>query len=183
MGQKRRHSTSERVAAMAAELRSLGRPASRAELEQALPKELFPNERAIDRTFREDQAEPQPVLEKLGRNRYALRATGTRQSPEASPPTEQSRVYERGQTVVPKAIRDAMALEQGSTLVWEMEDGMAKVMAVPKDAIWGAIGILKGKGPTFEEFIADRNAERERERKLEADEKQRWRTYSTRRLS
>ena len=94
---------------------------------------------------------------------------------------EESRVYERGQTVVPKRIRDAIGVEEGSTLVWEVHDGVARVMAIPKDPVAALYGILKGEGPTFEEYLADRNAERARERELEADQERRWRTYSTRR--
>ena len=92
-------------------------------------------------------------------------------------------MYERGQTVVPKQIRDAMRVQEGSTLVWEVQEGVAQVIVIPTDPIRGAIGILKGKGPTFEEFLADRNAERARERELEANEETRWRTYSTRQQS
>ena len=100
-------------------------------------------------------------------------------APIASGP-EQSHLYERGQTVVPKKIRDAMGLEEGATLVWNIHDGVAHVIALPRDPIRGAFGILKGKGLTMEQFLAERNAERQRERELEADEERRWRTYSTR---
>lgn len=99
------------------------------------------------------------------------------------PEPQQSTVYERGQTVVPKVIRDAMAVEEGTKLVWEYEQGVARVMAIPKDPVRAAFGILKGKGLTLEEFVAERNAERQRERELEEDEDRRWRTYSTRQPS
>jgi bifunctional DNA-binding transcriptional regulator/antitoxin component of YhaV-PrlF toxin-antitoxin module len=178
---RKRATYAKRVASIEAELERLDRPATRAELAQRLPKDLFPNKRSIDRTFREDQEQPQPVLQKLARNQYAVRAGALGSRPEVTTPSERSRIYERGQTVVPKAIRDALAIEQGSTLVWEVEGGLAKVIALPKDPIKAARGILKGKGPTFQEFLADRNAERARERELEADEDRRWRTYSTRR--
>ena len=117
------------------------------------------------------------------RKRPVYETEGTKTAAEASPGPAKSRVYERGQTVVPKIIRDALAVEAGSTLVWEVQEGVAQVVAVPKDPIRGALGLLKGKGPTFDEFLADRNAERARERELEADEERRWRTYSTRRPS
>ena len=89
------------------------------------------------------------------------------QEPEESPEPQQSRVYERGQTVVPKAIRDAMGVQEGTRLMWEYAQGAARVVRVPADPIRGAIGMLKGKGPTFKEIMADRRAERARERELE----------------
>lgn len=64
--------------------------------------------------------------------------------------------------------------------MWQVKEGMAQVVAIPQDPVGALRGILKGKGPTFEEYLADRNAERQRERELEADEERRWRTYSTR---
>jgi AbrB family looped-hinge helix DNA binding protein len=103
------------------------------------------------------------------------------QPPEAPAGIEQSGVYNRGQTVIPKAIREALSIEYGTRLNWEVREGVIHVMPIPKDPVGALRGILKGKGPTFEEFLADRNAERQRERELEADEERRWRTYSTRR--
>ncbi len=110
--------------------------------------------------------------------RHRREAQAERPKPTEAP--EASRVYERGQTVVPKRVRDALSVEQGSTLVWQVQDSVAQVIAIPKDPVRALRGILEGKGPTFEEFLADRNAERQRERELEADEERRWRTYSTR---
>jgi hypothetical protein len=77
-------------------------------------------------------------------------------------------------------IREALAVEEGTTLMWQIREGMAQVVAIPQDPVAALRGILKGKGPTFEEFLEDRNAERQRERELEANEEHRWRTYSTR---
>lgn len=112
----------------------------------------------------------------------AKRDKQSKEEPKAQAPPEpqQSTVYERGQTVVPKLIRDAMAVEEGTKLMWEYNEGVARVIAIPKDPLRAARGILKGKGPTFQEFLADRQAEREHERQLEENEEQRWRTYSTR---
>lgn len=88
--------------------------------------------------------------------------------------SQQSRVYERGQTVMPKKVRESLGVEEGSTLTWTVEDGVARVFVMPKDPVRALYGILKGKGPTFAEYLADRNTERERERKLEADQEDRW---------
>ncbi len=173
----------ERVPIIAAQLRYLNRSATRAELYEALKTEpggLFEKPRHLDATFRYDQRQPEPVFRPDGKNRIALRNPADRTTQVAYGPQE-SRVYERGQTVVPKRIRDAMAVQEGSTLVWELQDGVAHVVAIPKDPVRALYGIMKDKGPTFEEYLAERNAERQRERELEADEERRWRTYSTRR--
>ncbi len=183
---KRPHRYAERVPLMAAQLQRLKRSATRAELYDALrtgPDGLFAERRRVDATFRYDQKQPQPVFQRERRDRIALRKPCLDTLAQAVTGPIESRVYERGQTVVPKKIRDAMGVEEGSALTWEVQDGVAQVVAVPRDPIRGAIGILRGKGPTFEEFLADRDAERARERELEADQERRWHTYSTRQRS
>ena len=57
--------------------------------------------------------------------------------------------------------------------MWQVKEGTAQVVAIPQDPIAALRGILKGKGPTFEEYLADRNAERQRERELEARQERR----------
>jgi AbrB family looped-hinge helix DNA binding protein len=106
---------------------------------------------------------------------------------QAGPPPEEARtepevsgVYERGQTVIPKQVRDALAIEQGTRLRWEVHEGVIHVMPIPKNPIAALRGALKASGYTFEKFLQERNEERARERELEADEERRWRTYSTR---
>ena len=181
-----RVSYEERVPIIEAVLRRLGRAATVAELYEELKGDgRFGTHRHIAATFRYDQDPkrrryPQPVFVREGKDRIALR-NPTDAATQMAYGSEESRVYERGQTVVPKKIRDAMGVEEGSILTWDVHEGIAQVTAIPKDPVGALRGILKGKGPTFEEFIADRNAERQRERQLEADEERRWRTYSTRR--
>ena len=180
--QRNRHRHAERVPIVAAELRRLGRSATRKELFENLKTEpggLFEDQRHLNATFRYDQRQPQPVFVRDGKDRIALRnPADTVREIEYGP--QESKVYERGQTVVPKMIREALAVEEGTTLMWQVKEGMAQVVAIPQDPVGALRGILKGKGPTFEEYLADRNAERQRERELEADEERRWRTYSTR---
>lgn len=164
----------QRVPLIAAELQRLNRPATREELYEALKAEaggLFKNQRRLDATIRRDRKQTDPVF-RLEGGRVALRRPYPDPA-EASSGPEESRVYERGQTVVPKKIRDAMAVEEGSTLVWELRDGIAQVVAIPKDPVAALRGILKGTGPTFEEYLADRNAERRRERELDEDRERR----------
>ena len=176
----------ERVPIIEAVLRRLGRSAKPDELYQELKGDpRFGTVRRIKATFRYDQDPkrrryPQPVFVREGRDRIALR-NPTETPNQLTHQAEESRVYERGQTVVPKRIRDAMGVEEGSTLTWEVHDGVAHVIAIPKDPVRALYGIMKDRGPTFEEYLAERNAERQRERELEADEERSWRTYSTRR--
>ena len=154
-----RVSFQERVPIVEAVLRRLGRAATVAELYDELKGDhRFENPRRIGAMFRRDQQQPQPVFVREGKDRIALR-NPTDAATQMEYVLEESRVYERGQTV---------AAEEGSTLTWEVHDGIARVAVIPKDPVTALRGILKGKGPTFEEILADRNAERERERRLEA---------------
>jgi bifunctional DNA-binding transcriptional regulator/antitoxin component of YhaV-PrlF toxin-antitoxin module len=113
------------------------------------------------------------------RNQYKAEGSSAGRPP-AEAPTDESSVYARGQTVIPKIIREAAAIDYGTRLHWEVHEGVVHVIPIPKDPIGAARGILKGKGPTFQEFIADRNRERARERELEAEQRKRWRSSSIR---
>jgi AbrB family looped-hinge helix DNA binding protein len=77
--------------------------------------------------------------------------------------TDESSVYARGQTVIPKMIRDALAIEYGTKLHWEVREGAIHVMPIPKKPVQALRGILKGTGFTWEKFMAERKAERELE--------------------
>ena len=166
-----RVSFQERVPIVEAVLRRLGRAATVAELYDELKGDhRFENPRRIGAMFRRDQQQPQPVFVREGKDRIALR-NPTDAATQMEYVLEESRVYERGQTVGAALFlmaAPAMAAEEGSTLTWEVHDGIARVAVIPKDPVTALRGILKGKGPTFEEILADRNAERERERRLEA---------------
>ena len=85
--------------------------------------------------------------------------------PDQPPKPKDSTVYERGQTVIPKTIRDALAIEYGTRLHWEVREGVMHVLPIPKQPVQASVGLLKGKGPTFSQFLAQRRKERERERK------------------
>ena len=180
-----RISYEERIPVIEAVLKRLGRPATVAELYEELKHDPeFGTPRRIAATFRYDQdperrRSPQAVFVREGKDRIALRNPADT-APQFEYGPQESKVYERGQTVVPKMIREALAVEEGTTLMWQVKEGMAQVVAIPQDPVGALRGILKGKGPTFEEYLAERNAERQRERELEADEERRWRTYSTR---
>lgn len=92
-----------------------------------------------------------------------------------------SSVYERGQTVIPKAVREALAIEYGAKLRWEVREGAIRVVPVPTNPVRALRGVLNGTGLTFQQFMAQRQTERLRERKLEERDERRWRTSSTRR--
>jgi bifunctional DNA-binding transcriptional regulator/antitoxin component of YhaV-PrlF toxin-antitoxin module len=103
--------------------------------------------------------------------------TGPKGEPDA---IEESSVYARGQTVIPKMIREALAIEYGTKLHWEVREGVIHVMPLPKNPVQASIGFLKGKGLTYAQFMKARRSERERERKREAEEQRRWSTSSIR---
>ncbi len=69
----------------------------------------------------------------------------------------------RGQTVIPRSIRDALGIKPNSQLEWHIRNGMILVVPIPEDPIRGAVGILKGRGPTTKDLLAERKADRDRE--------------------
>ena len=85
----------------------------------------------------------------------------------AEDPPEVSKVYERGQTVIPKRIREALAIEYGARLQWRVQEGVIQVIPVPANPVRALRGILKGTGYTFAQFLRERQLEREAERRRE----------------
>jgi len=73
----------------------------------------------------------------------------------------------RGQTVVPRKIREQMNIGPQTVLDWQIKDGMIVVYPLPPDPVRAAVGILKGQGPTTDELLAERRRERQRERARE----------------
>ena len=93
----------------------------------------------------------------------------------------QSVVSTKGQTVVPKEIRETLGLKPGTKLIWTVKNHSVVVTAVPSDPVRALRGLLKGSGYTFDDFLRERNEERERERKMEEEEEDAWRkSLSTR---
>ena len=101
-------------------------------------------------------------------------------APDGEQDVGESSVYARGQTVIPKTIREALAIEYGTKLHWEVREGVIHVLPLPRNPVQASIGILRGKGLTYAQFMRNRRAERERERKREAEEERRWSTSSIR---
>ena len=83
------------------------------------------------------------------------------------PPADVSKVYERGQTVVPKRIREALAIEHGAHLQWRVHEGVIQVIPVPRNPVRALRGLLKGTGYTYARFLRERQQEREAERRRE----------------
>jgi AbrB family looped-hinge helix DNA binding protein len=108
------------------------------------------------------------------------RSDDARVEPDDGQDAGDSSVYARGQTVIPKTIREALAIEYGTKLHWEVREGAIHVIPLPKNPVQASVGILKGKGFTFAQFMKDRRAERAHERKREAEEERRWSTSSIR---
>ena len=73
----------------------------------------------------------------------------------------------RGQTVVPREIREQMGIVPQTRLKWQIRDGVIVVYPIPPDPIQAAVGILKGRGPTTDDLLAERRRERQREQDRE----------------
>lgn len=92
---------------------------------------------------------------------------------------QESSVYDRGQTVVPKSIREAAAIEYGTRLRWEVNEGVIHVIPIPQHPARALRGILKGSGMTYEMF----EQERQKERQLERQRERTWQAKEPRRLA
>ncbi len=77
---------------------------------------------------------------------------------------KQSKVSVRGQTVIPQDLREALGIKPNSEIAWSARDGVLIGVPIPADPIAASLGMLKGSGFTFADFIADRNRDRELER-------------------
>lgn len=69
----------------------------------------------------------------------------------------------RGQTVVPREIREKMGIVPQSMLEWQIVDDLIVVTPIPPDPVRASVGLLKGKGLTTEDLLAERRKERQRE--------------------
>jgi AbrB family looped-hinge helix DNA binding protein len=89
----------------------------------------------------------------------------------------QSVISTKGQTVIPKEIREALGLKEGQKLAWTLRGGKLTIFPLPADPVRALRGILKGHG-TYEDWLRERNEERERERQKDAEE-EKWRAMSS----
>ncbi len=90
-----------------------------------------------------------------------------------------SLVSVKGQTVIPKEVRDALGIKAGDQINWVVKDRQVLIFKVPDDPVAALTGILKDTGYTFEDFLKERNEERRNERITEEKEAQRWRAMSS----
>ena len=83
----------------------------------------------------------------------------------------------RGQTVIPKEIRDALDIKPHSELMWMIRNGTIVVYPLPSDPVKALKGALKNVGPT-EELLAERQADRGKEEAQIEELIGRWRSTS-----
>jgi AbrB family looped-hinge helix DNA binding protein len=81
---------------------------------------------------------------------------------------KQSKVSVRGQTVIPREIREEFGIKANSRLAWSTRNGVIIAIPVPEDPVAASIGILGGKGFTLKDFLEERQKERDLEREREA---------------
>ena len=78
--------------------------------------------------------------------------------------TSYSTVSARGQTTIPREVREQLRIKPKTKLAWSAHDGVITVIPIPEDPIEASFGMLKGKGYTFENFMEDRRKDRELDR-------------------
>jgi AbrB family looped-hinge helix DNA binding protein len=76
----------------------------------------------------------------------------------------QTTVSVRGQTVIPRHIREKMGITPATRLEWKIRNGVIIVLPIPSDPVQSAVGILEGVGPSTSDLLAERKTERERDR-------------------
>jgi AbrB family looped-hinge helix DNA binding protein len=74
----------------------------------------------------------------------------------------QTTVSVRGQTVIPRSIREELGITPATRLEWKVETGVIIVLPLPSDPVQSAVGILEGRGPTTSELLAERKLDREK---------------------
>ena len=75
----------------------------------------------------------------------------------------QTTVSVRGQTVIPRPIREELGITHATRLEWKVKNGLIIVLPIPSDPVQSAVGILEGRGPSTEDLLAERRADREKE--------------------
>jgi bifunctional DNA-binding transcriptional regulator/antitoxin component of YhaV-PrlF toxin-antitoxin module len=118
-------------------------------------------------------------MREKSRQRQHSREAGKPPEESASAEADESSVYARGQTVIPKAIREAAAIAYGTKLRWDVHEGVIRVIPIPQHPARALRGILKGTGMTYEMFMQ----ERQKERQLEQQQEQAWEAKELRRLA
>lgn len=76
----------------------------------------------------------------------------------------QTKVSVRGQTVIPQEIRQALGITTNTLLYWKVQNGIILLYPLSNDPTQDSLGILKDKGFTLEDFLKERQREREKEK-------------------
>ena len=79
----------------------------------------------------------------------------------------QSTVSVRGQTVIPQEIRKQFGIQPNTKLAWSTLNGVIIVVPIPEDPITASVGLLKNTDFTFQDFLEERQRERELDRRRE----------------
>lgn len=74
----------------------------------------------------------------------------------------QTSVSERGQTVIPRKIREKLGITSSTRLEWKIQNGIIIVLPLPADPVRSAVGILEGRGVSTSELLAERKVDREK---------------------
>ena len=75
----------------------------------------------------------------------------------------QSTVSIRGQTVIPRQIREELGITPATRLVWKVKNGVIIVLPLPPDPIHSAVGALEGRGPSSTDLLSERKSDREKD--------------------
>ena len=89
-----------------------------------------------------------------------------------------STISVKGQTVVPREVREALGIEAGTNLSWVVEDGVAHVRPLPADPIAAAIGALKHTNISTAALLEDRRKDRDKEEAETERQLTKWRSTS-----
>lgn len=74
----------------------------------------------------------------------------------------ESTVSVRGQTVIPRQIREELGITPTTRLVWKVKNGVIIVLPLPSDPVKSAVGILEGRGLSTADLLAERKADKEK---------------------
>ena len=74
----------------------------------------------------------------------------------------QTTVSVRGQTVIPRKIREELGIKQSTRLEWKIKDGVIVILPLPADPVRAAVGILQGRGISTADLLEERKLDREK---------------------
>jgi len=75
----------------------------------------------------------------------------------------QTTVSVRGQTVIPRQIREKLGITTETRLEWSVKNGVVIILPIPPDPVKSAVGILEGRGLHIKDLLEERKADRDKE--------------------